>query len=579
MLPALWALLAALTAQHAVSALDSTACAVCYKAWNKLSRVLNDTKTELERSKEFNDKKAQKVDKVQKAQTKRWLKNEYRVALRAGIEDELEQLCSRDVMNVSPEMKTTCLQFMEAHEDNLPRALLDEKQVDPFCANHVPGCEGKAAEDALSQHAVKKARSEKPPKNAKTALVRGCVQRLVGTTYGKATRAKAQHVLVLVHNGSATKGSREASDVRYSSLIAEFYAFATAVNKSLDGSGADRFMFAQMDTSKNDLPARTTSSDPKGVSVLIYLIGETGNDPQSLPPMGEKPLLWAEPAAVRSQLTQLLLTYLPAKDQGLVRKVMQAREKESASSSDGPDSEGSSDATSASAASNSGADGGGDESSSSRSSGESEAGKAKPPPPPPRRKKASVDKAAAAQVREQSCDTCVLVIGELEAALNATKAEMERSKDYNDRKAQKVDKVQKAQTKRWLKNEYKVELAASVEERLEKACSEENRQQLLEAVCADDVRSGVWDGLAKDGKKKAKLSAHHKACEAAGQQRCKELVEEHAEVLTRSVLDGKSATSCATILRGCEPRLALLATEAAEKVSKASSSQVEKDEV
>ena len=47
--------------------------------------MLNKTKTELELSKEANDRKAQQVDKVQKAQTKRWLKNEYKVALRAGV--------------------------------------------------------------------------------------------------------------------------------------------------------------------------------------------------------------------------------------------------------------------------------------------------------------------------------------------------------------------------------------------------------------------------------------------------------------------------------------------------------------
>ena len=65
------------------SALDTLKCAVCHKAFDKLSRVLNETKAELELSKEYNDKKAMKVDKVQKAQTKRWLKNEYGVALRA----------------------------------------------------------------------------------------------------------------------------------------------------------------------------------------------------------------------------------------------------------------------------------------------------------------------------------------------------------------------------------------------------------------------------------------------------------------------------------------------------------------
>ena len=53
--------------------IDSASCAACHLGYGMLARVLNRTKTELEQSKAFNDKKAQKVDKVQKAQTRRWL--------------------------------------------------------------------------------------------------------------------------------------------------------------------------------------------------------------------------------------------------------------------------------------------------------------------------------------------------------------------------------------------------------------------------------------------------------------------------------------------------------------------------
>lgn len=60
-------------------------------------------------------------------------------------------------------------------------------QVDQFCAERVAGCEGQVAEAAVLGHSAKKARSESAPKKAKTALVRGCVKRLVGTTYAHAT--------------------------------------------------------------------------------------------------------------------------------------------------------------------------------------------------------------------------------------------------------------------------------------------------------------------------------------------------------------------------------------------------------
>ena len=106
----------------------------------------------------------------------------------------------------------------------------------------------------------------------------------------------------------------------------------------------------------------------------------------------------------------------------------------------------------------------------------------------------------AMQTSLRKCDVCVLVMTELQKAFNATKLEYERSKEYNDKKAQKVDKVQKAQTKRWLKNEYKVELAASVEERLESVCEDES---LFGNVC--NAHSGqpplpTWVAAAGGGK-------------------------------------------------------------------------------
>ena len=122
--------LLAFAAIGSTSAVDSASCAACMKAYDALSLVLNKTKSELELSKTANDKKSAAVDKVQKAQTKRWLKNEYGVALRAGIEEELEVLCTRDTFSL---MKPACTHFLEEHEDSLPRALIDGKEAQAFC--------------------------------------------------------------------------------------------------------------------------------------------------------------------------------------------------------------------------------------------------------------------------------------------------------------------------------------------------------------------------------------------------------------------------------------------------------------
>ena len=554
-----------LFAAPASLALDAAACAVCYKSYNELASNLNDTKAELERSKDYNDKKAQKVDKVQKAQTKRWLKNEYGVALRAGLEEELELLCTRDFMTVSSELQAACTKFIEEHEDDLPRAVLDAKQVDPFCTAAVPGCEGPAVESALAKYEKRAAKSEAVPK-AKHALVRGCVTRLVGKTYTKATRDGSQiaHTIVLLHN-SKSKSKGEAKDVRYASLFAEYYAFAAATNSSAEGSGSDRFRFAQIDLSRNDVPNGTPLADPSGAAVLVYLLGEASSAPKSLPAVGEASLAFAEPTAVRTQLTQLLLTYLPSKDQGIVRKVMQAREKDQKA-----------EAATAAAVKEGGASseaggGAGASASSSSSGGSGGSGDAakSAPAPPPRRRAGSVSKEAEAARLSQRCDACVLLAEELAVALNETKAELERSKEYNDKKAQKVDKVQKAQTKRWLKNEYRVELAASVEERLEKACDD---AALVQPLCDDGMREGAWGGLGAKGKEKG-------ACEKVGAARCKEVIEDHAEALVRGTLDEKGVAACATVLPGCKPRPQLVGRRHALDGGGVAAAASDKDEV
>ena len=565
-----------LFAAPASLALDAAACAVCYKSFNELASNHNNTKAELERSKEYNDKKAQKVDKVQKAQTKRWLKNEYGVALRAGLEEELELLCTRDFMTVSSELQAACTKFIEEHEDDLPRAVLDEKQVDPFCTAAVPGCEGPALESALAKYKKRATKSEAVPK-AKHALVRGCVTRLVGKTYTKATRDGSQiaHTIVLLHN-SKSKSKGEANDVRYASLFAEFYAFAAATNSSAEGSGSDRFRFAQIDVSRNDVPNGTPLADPSGAVMLVYLLGEASSAPKSLPAVGEASLAFSEPTAVRAQLTQLLLTYLPSKDQGIVRKVMQAREKNqkaeaaTAVKEGGASSEGG-DGAGASASGSGGGGGAESEEFGPLAAAKAAAAAAKSAPaPPPRRRASSVSKEAETARLSQRCDACVLLAEELAVALNETKAELERSKEFNDKKAQKVDKVQKAQTKRWLKNEYRVELAASVEERLETACDD---AALVHPLCDDGMREGAWGGLG------ATKSKEKDACEKVGSARCKEVIEDHAEALMRGTLDGKGVAACATVLPGCEPRPQLVGRRHAPGGGDAAAAASEKDEV
>ena len=76
-----------------------------------------------------------------------------------------------------------------------------------------------------------------------------------------------------------------------------------------------------------------------------------------------------------------------------------------------------------------------------------------------------------------SCEVCGQLMRAMVASITQQKEEMELSKEAADRKAAAIDAVQKAQTKRWLKNEYAAGLAAALAERLDGICAEPGFEQ------------------------------------------------------------------------------------------------------
>ena len=87
---------------------------------------------------------------MQKAQTKRWLKNEYGVALRAGLEEELEQVCASATMVLSRELSDACAALLEEHEDALVRGVLDGERLAP-CYAAIAGCTAGTVDAAVER--------------------------------------------------------------------------------------------------------------------------------------------------------------------------------------------------------------------------------------------------------------------------------------------------------------------------------------------------------------------------------------------------------------------------------------------
>ena len=558
-------------------------CSACVRIYSRLERALNATKVELEAAQAYNAKKAAKVDKVQKAQTKRWLKNEYNVELRAGVEEELERVCSRDELSSTVGLKTACGEVVEEHEDGLPRAVLDGKGAD-WCFSSLPGCTDDVAAQAGGEG--RKLKSEKVPKPKATIVRGGAVRRLVGSTFGDFVREPGSMLVMLHHSAAPASTGFEPNDPRYATATSIFYELASGVR---DKGGAT-LQFGQMDTRKNDAAVLSTTklSDPKGLQLLLYVAGDK-EEPKLLPQIGESPLAFADAAALvrkppvstcpspaapplgslpsplerltssllpaacypathqlppappppqRTRLTQLLLTYLKDKDAAAVRSVAHARS--TAGSDANPAADGGAAPTPAPA----------------------------PTPKPaearaPRKKKKSAEESSTARAR--ACDVCILSVMGLEMALNETKDELELSRDAAAKKSASIDKVQKAQTKRWLKQEYSVALAAAVEERLEKLCEND---ELTRPVCAP-VGSATSVGFAARAPWQPVGGGAFSAgpCRDSGKEHCRALQEEHADHLLRIALDGKGPAACAKLLPACEAERVSDLAEAAAALS------------
>ena len=64
--------------------------------------------------------------------------------------------------------------------------------------------------------------------------------------------------------------------LRSRAIVAEFYALATSIEATGTKEDKERYRFAQIDTSKNEMPPDTPLADKGGAALLLYGLGEAG---------------------------------------------------------------------------------------------------------------------------------------------------------------------------------------------------------------------------------------------------------------------------------------------------------------
>jgi len=165
--------------------------------------------------------------------------------------------------------------------------------------------------------------------------------------------------------------------------------------------------------------------------------------------------------------------------------------------------------------------------------------------------------------RKQECETCGLVSLELLKAIEAAKEEMRLSHDAAVKKQEYIDGVQKAQTKRWLKQEYGANILAAVEDKMDKLCTSEPLQT---AACFDPKHTAFPE---VDGQTAVSMlrtpderSFDKATCRLRVQERCASLIEEHSEALLRGMLDGAEMEVCTSVIKKCDQATATLFSSA-----------------
>tara|TARA_B100000513_G_scaffold193950_1_gene122031 strand:- start:2041 stop:3681 length:1641 start_codon:yes stop_codon:yes gene_type:complete len=489
-------------------------CATCGMVTNWLTQVLNNTADELAAAKQQSDQRKD-VDRVQKAQTKRWLKLEYGAALSAAVQDELEHVCTRDKLSQHKAIKASCNEFLDAHYDTLPRAVLDHN--DEWCDELYSGCTGAARKAAIDAYTPTLLSEPKPKKSNEWVGPNKSVFRLVGKTFTPTVNRYDKHTVVMLFT-SSPEGSTPPP--KFSAAALAFYELAHAVNRS---KTPPPVRFAQMDLRHNSVPGWLELASPEGLQLLLWLKGDKSKHPEMLPMQGEPDLADAEKDEIRKRLMQMLITHLKGAEGHALRKAAEQLEA------------------------GAGAAGAGEAGAFTTKTQQRAA-----QPPSGRAKRKASDAAPKASLRRaQTCEVCGLVSLRLHEALEEKKKELELSHEANRKKQQHIEKVQKAQTKRWLKQEYGAALAAALEDKLDGLC---RTNDFKASACLGSLK-GVGSSMLRTPDERPFSMG---ACELRLQERCDDVLGDHSDELMRATLDGKGADVCTELVRNCrEPNAQL----------------------
>ena len=161
-----------------------------------------------------------------KPQTRRWLEDRHRVAVRAAVEDELELVCGRYALR---SVQDECNTLIEEHEDELVRGAMDGE--DELCSALLTSCDSAQRSAAATAHAPSTRSEEAPSASEPVADVDGggWVVKLVAHTFEEAVLGRSTGtVLVLLFHSRDEPAAEPAEPVEaaYAEAWREFHKLA-----------------------------------------------------------------------------------------------------------------------------------------------------------------------------------------------------------------------------------------------------------------------------------------------------------------------------------------------------------------
>jgi hypothetical protein len=152
--------------------------------------------------------------------------------------------------------------------------------------------------------------------------------------------------------------------------------------------------------------------------------------------------------------------------------------------------------------------------------------------------------ACSANRRLEDCEACGLIVWRMQAIVAAKEMELESLKKAKEKRAKASTK---AHSKRWLKQEYGVELAAAIESHI----GELPRDRRIYGGACQTGPGAVIDSALRQ---RESSHFHPGECERRVQSRASDVLEEFQDELIEAVLSGHSAgTACANTLPSCAP--------------------------